>query len=124
MFFIYCFFKLCTARFHINHWLVDYPLLMKKLAEVESRTQGSRPRTQKNPRPRRALPRTDPLKGQGQECSRPRTKDGSASVLKKKSSSKKFFRRSPVKNVFQNFFSGDVQTFNYSKKSAVQFSRT
>ena len=40
---------------------------------VESRTQSSRPRPQKNPRPRTALPRTDPLeakdrnaRGQGQ----------------------------------------------------------
>ena len=33
------------------------------ISEVESRTQGSRPRpkTQKNPKPRTAFPRTDPL---------------------------------------------------------------
>ena len=44
-------------------------------------------------------------RGQGQECLRPRTKDTSASVLqKKKRSSQKFFRRSPLKNVFQIFF--------------------
>ena len=46
-------------------------------------------------------------RGQGQECSRPRprTKDTSASALrKKKRSSEKFFRRSPQKNVFQNIF--------------------
>ena len=84
-----------------------------RLAEVESRTQGSRPkpRTQKNPRPNTALPRTDPLeaqdrnaRGQGQ---RPRTQ---AQVFFKKNkffknilqaisksetkSSKSFFRRS------------------------------
>ena len=80
--------------------------------EVESRTQGSRPRT--------AFPRTDTLeakdrnaRGQGQG---PRTK---AQVLskkkrssqkffrrspKKKSSSQKFFKRSPQKNVFQKIF--------------------
>ena len=90
---------------------------------MESRTQGSRPRlrTQKNPRPRTAFPRTDTLeakdrnaRGQG-----PRTQ---AQVLskkkkkglhknfsgdlqnKKKRSSQKFFKRSPQKNVFQNIF--------------------
>ena len=46
--------------------------------------------------------------GQGQECSRsrPSTKNTSASDLKKKKkrSSKKIFRRSPEKNVFQKFF--------------------
>ena len=62
-------------------------------AEVESRTQGFRPRTQRNPRPRprRALPRTDPLevkdrntRGQG-----PRTH---AQVLSKKKGLKNFFQ--------------------------------
>ena len=71
--------------------------------------------------------------GQGQECSRsrPSTKNTSASVLKKKKrSSKKIFRRSPEKKVFQNFFSGDLQNLNNSKSSAVleprtgQFSKT
>ena len=71
--------------------------------EVESRTQGSRPRprTQKN------------IRGQGQPfrgqtLSRPRTgmlKDTSASALqKKKRSSQKFFKRSSQKNVFQTIF--------------------
>ena len=43
--------------------------------------------------------------GQGQECSRPRprTKDTAASVLKKKKSSKKFFRQSPIYRRSQNF---------------------
>ena len=76
------------------------------LAEVESRTQGSRsrPRTQtkSEAKPRTALPRTDPSR------SRPKTKDTCASVLQKKGlqnffqaisktkrSSKIFFRRSP-----------------------------
>ena len=37
-----------------------------------------------------------PSRGQGQECSKPRTKDTSASVLQKKEG-------------LQNFFSGDLQ---------------
>ena len=52
-----------TCRFAVSFYL----------PEVESRTQGSRPRTQKNPRPRTAFPRTDTLeakdrnaRGQGQ----------------------------------------------------------
>ena len=72
---------------------------------MESRTQCSRSRTPKNPRPRTAFPRTDPLeakdrnaRGQGQE---PRTQ---AQVLSKKRSSQKFFRRSTKNNVFQKFF--------------------
>ena len=58
-------------------------------AEVESRTQ-------KKSEDRHS-------RGQGQECSRPRTQ---AQVLskKKKRSSQKFFRRSPQKNVFQKIF--------------------
>ena len=45
-----------------------------------------------------------PSRGQGQECSRPRTKDTAASVFKtKKRSSKKFFRKSPVYRLNQNF---------------------
>ena len=71
------------------------------LSEVESRTQGSRPRTQKNPRlrPRTALSRTDLLeckdrnaRGQGQDHKR---------KCSPKKSSEKIFRRSPEKNVFQ-----------------------
>ena len=80
------------------------------LSEVESRTQGSRPRprTQKNlrPRPRTAFPRTGTLeakdrnaRGQG-----PRTQNFSGDLQKKKRSSQKFFRRSPQKNVFQKIF--------------------
>ena len=111
------------------------------MAEVESRTQGSRPRPRqghkKNPRPRprpkTALPRTDPLeandrnaRGQGQG---PRTQAQVFSKkkslqkifsgdLKKKSKSlqKFFFRRSPVKHAFWNFFSGDLHNFNNSRK--------
>ena len=87
-------------------------------AEVESRTQGSRPR----PRPRTqkkseakakakdSLSEDRHSRGQGQECSRPRprTKDTkrkcSPKKKKKKRSSQKFFKRSPLKNVFQKIF--------------------
>ena len=64
------------------------------LAEMESRTQGSRPRTQKKIRGR-----GKPFRGQ--TLSRPRTRG--ASVLQK-NSSKFFFRRSPKKEVFETIF--------------------
>ena len=61
----------------------------------------------KNLRPRTAFPRTDTLeakdrnaRGQGQG---PRTQSASA-LQKKKRSSQKFFKRSPLKNVFQKIF--------------------
>ena len=66
-----------------------------KRIEVESRSQGSRPRTQKNPRPRTALPRTDHLKA----------KDIGASVLhKEKRFSKFFLTRSPKNKVYKKIF--------------------
>ena len=81
------------------------------MTEVESRTQGSRPRprTQKKSeaKAKDSLSEDRHSRGQGQECSRPRTKDTSASDLqkkKKKRSSQKFFKRSPQKNVFQKIF--------------------
>ena len=89
------------------------------LSEMESRTQGSRLRTQKKSE---AKAMDSPSKdrhsrGQGQECSRPRTKDTNASVLQKKffknfsqAISKKknrlqknFFRRSPKKRSRKKF---------------------
>ena len=104
--------------------------------EVESRTQGSRPRprlrTQKNPRPRTAFPRTDTLdakdrnaRGQGQG---PRTQ---AQVLsKKKKVFPKIFQAISTKKRSPKNFSSAPQNFNNSKNSAVleprtgQFSRT
>ena len=85
-------------------------ILMTSFPEVESRTQGSRPRprTQKNPRPRTAFPRTDTLeakdrnaRGQGQG---PRTQ---AQVLSKK------------KKVFTKIF----QAFSKKKKKKKVFTK-
>ena len=44
-----------------------------------------------------------PSRGQGQKCSRPRTKDTEASVLQKKKVSNFFFWRSPIHRHTQNF---------------------
>ena len=61
---------------------------------MESRTQGSRPRTQKKSeaKTKDSLSEDRPSRGQGQECSRPRPtiKDTAASVLQKKSLQKSF----------------------------------
>ena len=74
-----------------------------KRIELESRSQGSRPRTQKNPRPRTALPRTDHLKA----------KDIGASVLHKEKKVFKIFSYAiSKKQSLQKNFSGDLQNFN------------
>ena len=66
-----------------------------KSTEVESRTQGSRPRTQKKSETKaKDSPSENRLsRGQGQERSKPRTKDTGASVLGRKFC----FSRSPKK---------------------------
>ena len=84
------------------------------LPEVESRTQGSRPRTQKKSKAKDSLSEDRHSRGQGQECSRPKTKDTSASALQKKKKGlhknfsgdlqKKIFKRSPQQNVFEKIF--------------------
>ena len=77
------------------------------MPEVESRTQGSRarPRTQKKSeakaKAKDSLFEDRTSRGQGQERSRPRTKDTGASVLRKKS--------------LQKFFSGDLQFIGVPK---------
>ena len=94
-------------------------------SEVESRTQGSRPRprTQKNPRPSTALPRTDTLeakdrnaRGQGPRTRAqvlPPQKKGIhknfSGNLQKKKSTQKLFRQSPPKEGLQKSFLGDLQ---------------
>ena len=114
--------------------------------EVESRTQGSRPRTQKKSeaKAKDSLSEDRHSRGQGQECSRPRPSTQAqvlskkkkkglhknfSSDLQKKRSPQKFFKRSPQKNVFHKNFQAS-QNFNNPKNSAVleprtgQFSRT
>ena len=88
-----------------------------------------------------------PSRGQGQKCSRPRTKDAGASILQKKGLQKFFsgekglekffFRRSPIEEnkkrssqILREVSGGFQQNFYRSKNSAVleprtgQFSRT
>ena len=85
--------------------LVLCMVIKLNLSEVESRTQGSRLRTQKKSEANDSLSEDRPSQGQEQECSRPRprTKDTATSVLPKKRSSKKLFRRSPIRRRTQDF---------------------
>ena len=107
-----------------------------------SRTQGSRPRprTQKKSEAKESLSEDRHSRRQGQKCSRPMTKDTSASALqkkkiitkifqaiskkktkifqaifKKKRSSQKFFRRPPQKNVFQENFQALLRILTIQK---------
>ena len=65
-------------------------------------------------------------RGQGQECSRPRTKDTSASALQKKKKNvfTKIFQAISTKIRFPKKFSSASQNFNNSKNSAVLEPRT
>ena len=100
---------------------INFPSLL--LTEVESRTQGSRPRprTQKKSeaKAKGSLSEDRHSRGQGQECSRPRTKDTSGSVLQIKKSSQKFFRRFPKKKKkkrsSQKFFKRSLQKNVFQK---------
>ena len=91
-------------------------LLKCFLLEVESRTQGSRPRTQKKSEPKTnyRLSEDRPSRGRGQECSRPRTQR--ASVLQEK---KKVFAQK-VANFSWNFSQGknvhDLGRFSTNQK--------
>ena len=105
-------------------------------SEVESRTQGSRPRprTQKKIRgqgqPFRGQTLLRPRTGMFEAKAKDRGHKRKCSTKKKKRSSQKFFRRSPQKNVFQKIFQALHNILTIQKNSAVleprtgQFSRT
>ena len=84
----------------------------------KARGQGQGHKKNPRPRPRTAFPRTDTLeakdrnaRGQG-----PRTQSASAlQKKKKKRSSQKFFKRSPLKNVFQKIFQALHKILTFQK---------
>ena len=84
---------------------------------VEDTRLEAKAKDTKNPRPRTALPMTDPLEA----------KDRNAQGQEPRNLSRVLQKR---KKGLQNFFSGDLQNFNNSKNTAVleprtgQFSRT
>ena len=115
-----------------------------QIPEVESRTQGSRPRTQKKSeaKAKDSLFEDRHSRGQGQECLRlrPKTKNTSASALQKKKKLHKNFsgdlqkkKKKVFTKIFQaistikrfpKIFSSTPQNFNNSKNSAVLEPRT
>ena len=88
------------------------------ITEVESRTQGSRPRprTQKKSEAKAKDIHSEdrPSRSQGQECSRPRprTKDTAASVLEKKGLQKSFSGNLQFVGKARSFDWGKAQTTN------------
>ena len=87
---------------------------------MESRTQGSRPRTQKKSeaKAKDSLSEDRHSRGQGQECSRPRTKDTSASALqKKKGLHKNFSSDLQKKKGLHKYFSSNLHKKNVFQKN-------
>ena len=73
--------------------------------------------TKKNPRPRTALPRTNLSKPRtGMLEAKTKDQGHKRKCSPKKRSSKNFFRRSPVKNIFQNFFQAIYKILTIKKK--------
>ena len=93
-----------TVQQNINDEFVNVSNWFKvnKLSEVESRTQGSRPRTQKKSKAKDSLSEDRRSRGQEQECSRPRTQ---AQVLSKK------------KKGLHKYFSSDLHEDTFFKRS-------
>ena len=121
--------------FFLFYFLLRYLLfflfcfLLRYLPEMESRTQGSRPRprTQKKSEAKDSLSEDRHFRGQGQECSRPRTKDTSASVLqKKKKGLHKNFSGDSKKDKkigLDKNFSSDLHKKAFSKKFFKRFTK-
>ena len=111
----------CTNFAHYVHLIFCIEAKSYK-PEVESRTQGLRPRlrsrTQKNcrPRPKTAFPRTDPLeaKDRNARC-QSQGRRALAQVFSEKRSSKKLVRRSQKKEVFKIFFQAICKILNMQK---------
>ena len=108
------------------------------MAEVESRTQGSRPRNPR-PRPRTAFPRTDTLEAKGRNArgqgQGPRTQAQVLSekkkvftkifqAISKKKVFTKIFHAISTKKRFPKNFSSAPKNFNNSKNTAVLEPRT
>ena len=86
---------------------------------MESRTQGSRPRTQKKSEAKDSLSEDRHSRGQGQECSRPRPRTQAQVLSKKKKKKKKkkkvfikIFQAISTKKRFPKKFSSASQNFN------------
>ena len=107
----------CLHNLNSKHFIsVFLPNLnSKKLTQVESRTQGSRPRTQKNPRPRTDFLRTDTLKAKDRNAQDqgPRTQ---AFSKRKKKSAKIYLDDLHKKGLQKSFF----QAISKKKKKELE----
>ena len=130
--------------FNFVMWLPALPIwvLGSRGGVEDTRLEAKAKDTKKKSEAKDSLSEDRQSRGQGQECSRPRTKDTSVSALqKKKGLHKKFsgnLKKKKKKGLDKNFssdlhkktFSSAPQNFNNSKNSAVleprtgQFSRT
>ena len=79
-----------------NTWLTQFTTYVTIRGGVEDTKLEAKAKDTKKPKAKDSLSEDRPSPGQGQECSRPRTKDTAASVLK-------------IKKSFQNSFSGNLQ---------------
>ena len=102
--------------------MVERLVIWLKRTEVKSRTQGPRPRTKKNPRPRTALPRTDSFEAKDTRV----LKNNNNKIFKIffRRFKKKGFQVISKKQGLQKIFSGDLQILNDLKNSAVLEPRT
>ena len=92
------------------------------LPEMESRTQGSRPRprTQKNPRPRKAFPRTDTLEAKDRNAQGQGPRTQAQMLSKKKKVITKIFqaiskKKKKKRKVFIRIFSDDLHKKSFPK---------
>ena len=91
-----------TGSFNVKGKKVN--ILTIRGGVVDTRLEAKAKDTKKSEaKAKDSLSEDRPSRGQGEECSRSRTKDTVASVLQKKRSPKKFFRQFPIYRRSQNF---------------------
>ena len=132
-----------TSIFILNTFVPRNGYVNNRGGVEDTRLEAKAKDTKKNPRPRTALPRTDPTEAKDRNAQGQGSRTQALvlfppkKVLRKNFqaiSEKKVFRKNfraiSRKNRLPNNFSGAPQTFNYTKNSAVleprtgQFSKT
>ena len=94
--------------------------LKKEQIHTYQRSRGGVEDTRLEAKAKDSLSEDRHSRGQGQKCSRPRTKDTSASALqKKKKVFTKIFQAIPTKKRFPKNFSSAPQNFNISSFSSL-----
>ena len=101
---------------HNLSWLKNtilVPIIRGGVEDTRLAAKDKAKDTKKNPRPRTALPRTDPLEAKDKNA---RGQGHKRKCSPKKKVFKNFFQAFSSKTRFLKFFSGDLQNFNNSKK--------